>query len=404
MNKRTLRVIHTADLHLGTTFRSIPDRGVADQLQGEHEQLMSRLVRAVNESEADVLMLAGDIFDSPQPEQRLVDRFVNSLKQITTAHVFICAGNHDPCLHESFWQTISWPERVHFFHPEGPHSVIIPELSLRVDGRSFADVYAREPLYPGAPELMGSTEDDGSTLDYRLLLLHGDVVTGGSPSDYNPIRMTDLLQGDYDYAALGHVHLPGFGKIGRGEALWRYPGAPQGRGFDELGVRGFWLGELTRSELAGGRRHLEQNWELIPATARPFLIHSIDVTEAETEPAVQELIERNLARWAQTSPELKQKEGLVRILLTGRPDLPRRIDKNYHLQQLSTLGWFYFELEDKTRPPYDPEKLRKEAGFNETLMEVVDGYRATNHVSEDALERALDLILTMEREVLDDHS
>lgn len=401
MDKKTLRILHTADLHLGTTFRSIPDREVAAQLRGEHEQLMTRLVRAVNEENADVLLLAGDVFDTPQPDKRLVDRFVASLGQITRAHTFICAGNHDPCLHESFWREIEWPERVQFFKPEGPYSYTVPELDLRVDGRSFADLYAPDPLYPFPNPADGSSEETA----FRLLLLHGEVVTGGVSSSYNPIRTADLQPGSYDYAALGHVHLPGTGRLGRSDALWRYPGAPQGRGFDELDVRGFWFGELTKTPVAGGRFHMEQSWEQISAAGRPFLILETDISDAATESEVQDLLERDLRRRAGEHPELKLKDSLIRILLTGRPDLPRRPDLDYHLQSLGSLGWFYFELEDHTRPPFDPEKLRKESGFNETLMEVVDRYKEENKQADDEkLAQALDLILMMEREVLDDHS
>ena len=399
MNNRTLRVLHTADLHLGTTFRSLPDREVAAQLRQEHEQLIPRLLTTAREQAVDVLLLAGDLFDTPTADPRLVQRLIHGLGDLTGTESFICAGNHDPCLHESFWLGVDWPANVHFFAPGGPDSFVLPELDLRVSGASFSDVYASEPLYA-----VGERGEEA----FQLLLLHGEITSPGSPSTYNPIRVGDLAGAGFDYAALGHIHLPQTGALGTEGALWRYPGAPQGRGFDELGLRGFWLGELSKSPVGGGRRarleqqwtrRLEQQWTLLPSGARPFLIRDVEITAAETEQELQRLLEARLLELEHAEPELRWRDALLRIRLTGRPTLPYAPDPEHHRQALLALGYYYVEIEDATRPAYDPEQLRQETGFNAALMEIVDEQAGTHDAA--ALERALDLVLQMEREVRD---
>ena len=55
-----LRIFHTADWHLGHQLH-----GVSRHL--EHQQFLNWLLNALESNDADVLIVAGDIFDSANP-------------------------------------------------------------------------------------------------------------------------------------------------------------------------------------------------------------------------------------------------------------------------------------------------------------------------------------------------
>jgi exonuclease SbcD len=87
-----MRILHTADWHLGHTLRG-------HSRQAEHAHFLRWLVRTVVEREVDALLLAGDVFDSANPPAatwRLWFEFLGELKRARPAlQVVVIAGNHD---------------------------------------------------------------------------------------------------------------------------------------------------------------------------------------------------------------------------------------------------------------------------------------------------------------------
>ena len=87
-----MRVIHTADWHLGQNFYEY-DR------KTEHLRFMTWLKEVVREYHVDVLLIAGDVFDSPNPSAESQKMYYAFLREITAENphlqVIIIAGNHD---------------------------------------------------------------------------------------------------------------------------------------------------------------------------------------------------------------------------------------------------------------------------------------------------------------------
>lgn len=87
-----MRIIHTADWHLGQTFFGY-DRAA------EHIKFFEWLKTVVKEKCADLLLVSGDVYDTQNPSaesQRLFYRFIKELNEENPAlQVIIIAGNHD---------------------------------------------------------------------------------------------------------------------------------------------------------------------------------------------------------------------------------------------------------------------------------------------------------------------
>lgn len=87
-----LKIIHTADWHIGQTFYGY-DR------KYEHRIFFDWLRNCIHNTEADVLLVAGDVFDSPNPSadsQELYYRILTELHfENPQLQIVIIAGNHD---------------------------------------------------------------------------------------------------------------------------------------------------------------------------------------------------------------------------------------------------------------------------------------------------------------------
>ncbi len=87
-----LRIIHTADWHLGQTL-------VGYSREREHRMVLAELAALAAAREADALIVAGDVFDNQNPSgtsQRLYYETLMALKRARPAMtIVVTAGNHD---------------------------------------------------------------------------------------------------------------------------------------------------------------------------------------------------------------------------------------------------------------------------------------------------------------------
>ena len=90
-----LKLIHTADWHLGQTFFGY-DR------EAEHEAFLGFLTNLLVERETDVLLIAGDVFDVTNPSAGAQRRFYRFLREANRLNpglqIVIIAGNHDSAI------------------------------------------------------------------------------------------------------------------------------------------------------------------------------------------------------------------------------------------------------------------------------------------------------------------
>jgi exonuclease SbcD len=87
-----IRVLHTADWHVGQTLRGF-------SREYEHRRVFERLEEIVAERNVDALIIAGDVFDSQNPSGEAQQLFYNALVRLSRAQprmtTVIVAGNHD---------------------------------------------------------------------------------------------------------------------------------------------------------------------------------------------------------------------------------------------------------------------------------------------------------------------
>lgn len=278
-----LQFLHAADFHLDTPFGALPAAQAAARRRESRETLF-RLADYVNTHHIPLVLLAGDLFDSAGAYRDTGEALAQALGKME-ARVFIAPGNHDWYGPGSPWQTVSWPENVHVFREAAMTAVEVPEWNAVIHGAAFTSPEQPESLLAGF-----TAPADGKL---HLGVLHGEADP--AQSRYDPIRSREIRESGLAYLALGHIHKR-TEPLHLGNTLCAWPGCLEGRGFDELGEKGFYLGEAENGAVT---------LRFVPFARHRYEILRVDVTDRDPLAAAE----------AALPPETE--EMLCRILLTG---------------------------------------------------------------------------------------
>ena len=307
-----MQLIHAADLHLDSSFGALPGEKARRRRQ-ESREVLERLERLAQQTQAEAVLLSGDLFDGKKIYRETEEALLRCLSRIR-ARVFIAPGNHDPYQEGSPYARLEWPENVHIFRSASMESVDCG--TFVVHGAAF--------LQENSPALLKgfSAPEDGKI---HLMVLHGDVENKESP--YDPITRQEIAASGLSYLALGHIHQFS-GMQTAGKTAYAYPGCPEGRGFDELGEKGVLTVRLEDGRAEG---------KFVPLCRRCYEILRVDVTGQEPLAAIRRSLPEQYAA------------DLYRIVLTGQTEAISLTQLDNSLQE----EFFYLELQDETQLPRD---------------------------------------------------
>lgn len=260
-----MKILHTADWHIGQLFYEF-DR------TGGHQQFLDWLVGILKERNIDVLLIAGDIFDSANPSAASVRQFYRFLNKATSAcpalQIVVTAGNHDsaarletpkPLLESSNIYIIGIVEKDN----EGNinyEQLIVPlrNTNGEVGGWCLAVPFLRTGDYPAMPEadnpyMAGVARLYEEAYQHAALKkLPGQPIIAMGHLHAQQAEITDmdkqerLIMGgvecigadsfpkDLSYVALGHIHKAQ--RIGGKEHI-RYSGSPLPLSFSEVNYK-----------------------------------------------------------------------------------------------------------------------------------------------------------------------
>jgi exonuclease SbcD len=245
-----MRILHTSDWHLGKKLFKL------DRTE-EHKLFLVWLISILKEKEIDLLLVAGDIFDTPTPPHQSLEIFYEFLHQVSTetkTQSFIIAGNHDSGLLLEAPSKILAPHRVKVWGKLSPR----PEdhwINIKV-GNEVIDLCAL-PFFRSY-ELLPNGEGDAivalnnylkkESQNHKLLmLLHlaGNFEAAGSEQVISLSGVDSIpneILSSFEYVALGHIHKPQ--KIGTNAY---YSGSPIPMRFSETQQKSIRLLEVKNN-------------------------------------------------------------------------------------------------------------------------------------------------------------
>ena len=257
-----MRILHTSDWHIGRTFHG---NSTLEALRG----VLAALIEQVREHDVDVVIVAGDVFDSSMPAADCFGILTDALRGIRDAgaRVIVTSGNHDSAARLGF-QAPLLADGVHIL--TDPLAVGTP---ITIDGVHFYGIPYLEPALVRHlwPEETLRTQQQ--VVSHAMRLINADREERGgvsvaiahcfaagvetTPQLEREVRQ-DLRQGSLDvvpladfagpdYVALGHIH----GRSTLADHI-RYSGAPLHYSFGEADKpRGSWLVELSENGFEG---------------------------------------------------------------------------------------------------------------------------------------------------------
>lgn len=284
-----MKIIHTADWHLGQTF-------FGHDRSREHTVFLEWLHNTIVATGTDLLLVAGDIFDSPNPSAEAQRMFYKFLTGITRANselqVIITAGNHDSAARLEAPNSLlgvfntSVSGVVHYVDGEIDYQGMI--VPLKNGGCCLAVPYLRHNDLPEADtysegvamlygELLRLAKEQGYSPIIAMghLQASGAEVSAGDSSEYAIIGgmegiNTTFVQEGIAYTALGHLHKAQ--RVSHRENI-RYSGAPLPMSFAERNN----IQSVTQVILENGNCSIEKivfdvpvKFKSIPATPEPI--------------------------------------------------------------------------------------------------------------------------------------
>lgn len=212
MTRKSLKLLHTSDLHLGSDI--YPD----DALLG-----FEQVLRLAEDRSVDGVIVAGDLFDNRGVAREFVDDVFRRFGALRRP-VVVLPGNHDTALTNGSFDPRSLPDGVRLLLERGGETVHLEYL-----GEPLGLSVWGEPVYDHSPEFspMRSLPPRCSG-NWYVGMAHGLVTDNDPYGEYSSkITPAELAAADCDYVALGHVHV--FRDVTSGEgAPAFYSGAPSG--------------------------------------------------------------------------------------------------------------------------------------------------------------------------------
>lgn len=230
MTRCTMRVLHTADLHLRTDkHRSL--------------EALDTILDTAEQEDVDVLTIGGDMFDGPGHANELRPDLRSKFRD-NSFETFVIPGNHDA---EVFERDLEFGRRIEPL-VQSPCQVRTVD-AWTIVGVPYAATFS-EKLY-------GSLKEIGESNERSILLLHCTLDIGfgaadvgeESSIDYCPVKQSTLAELGFDYVFAGHIHSQHQRRPLTDGGVFVYPGSPVSHSKAETGRRVACLLEAERGDL-----------------------------------------------------------------------------------------------------------------------------------------------------------
>lgn len=327
-----MKILHTSDLHIGSALTSRLSQDKIRERKGELLSTFERMIEEAVYQRVNLFIIAGDLFDTEKITKSTKDRVLTAIARCPGITFLYLSGNHEKDALTAGGTTL--PENLKLF---GEDWTYFDYGEVCVAGRSEIKADMFQSL----------------DLDYRktnIVVLHGALAEGRSGGEI--IGKRELEGKHVDYLALGHYHSYSEHKIDdTGIAV--YAGTPEGRGFDEVGQKGFVIIE------SDGRyaRHTFR-----PFAKRTLRIIDVDLTGAESRQDVDARVDSALSGISHLD--------LVRVRLTGKR-MPELFPDLGAITSRWQNAFYHFEIKDESSIRINPDDYKYDRSLKGEFIRLV---------------------------------
>ncbi|QFT88309.1 Nuclease SbcCD subunit D [Bacillus sp. THAF10] len=249
-----MRILHTADWHLGKTLEG------RSRLK-EQAEFLDELSQIVDEEKVDVILMAGDVYDTVNPPAQAEVLFYESLQKLSAdgkRPIAVIAGNHDnpdrltaskPLASSRQISLLGYPttDIQTIYVPRTSETLKLASLPYPSESRlnevlaeQFDEKVIRDHYDTRIREFFHKMCEQFSENTVNMGMSHLFVAGGSSTDSERPIEVggaftvaAESLPPMAQYVALGHLHRPQ--TLKRAKTVARYSGSPLAYSFSEAG-------------------------------------------------------------------------------------------------------------------------------------------------------------------------
>lgn len=344
-----MKIIHCGDIHLDARMEANLSPELARQRRNELLHTFERMVAYAAENGVRLILIAGDLFDAKTVSARAANAVKNAIMLHPEIDFLYLKGNHD---------CVSFMNRFEYI----PDNLKLFDESWRTyDYEERVSISGAELGEGNRTTLYGTLALEQSRIN--IVLLHGQLTKSGTPQNAKEERIyINELKGKYiDYLALGHIHSYRQERLD-GRGIYAYCGCLEGRGFDEIGEKGFVL--LETDETSGAVRST-----FIPFAERTLHLVTADLTGISESHEIDERIEAALREAGIPGKDM------VRLVLTGEiegGDAALRLEPNAaYLEQKFGGGYLFFKVIGNWRYAIHPEDYANDVSLKGEFVRTV---------------------------------
>lgn len=318
-----IRILHTADVHLGREFPSLREKG--PHYRKHLLATFERIVDLAVDQRVSLFLIAGDLFDSNAILGAPVRTVTALLTRLAGEGIRTCIlpGTHDKHGEDSIYRFMSLPRDVTVLTPDRIYKTY-PDLDLTVYGRAY------DGKLDGASALEGLSLRTETKL--HVGMAHCSLrMDGLTERDTMMVDRNEISASGFDYLALGHWH--SFRDCSQGSTKAFYSGSPEPIDMNQKGAGSVALvtihdrGKVDVQQIRVGSKLFEElivNTELLKSLS--------DVTHIISSRADPNLI--------------------LEVTLEGTPSLDRELDP-HELEEELRERFHHLRVVDRTSERLD---------------------------------------------------
>ena len=207
-----VRFLHTADWQIGKPYGRVRDPDHRARLRQVRIAAIARIAEVVAEHQAELVLVAGDLFDSPGPSRSDVAQTCSAIGAMGVP-VMVIPGNHDHGGTGSLWHQGWFQQLATDLAPN--LEVMLERAPRQLEHLTVLPCPLLRQAEVGDPcQWLQGLEEASLGTTPRVVLAHGsvhgfdakDLDEGEQAPSTNRLRLEALPPGLADYVALGDWH------------------------------------------------------------------------------------------------------------------------------------------------------------------------------------------------------
>ena len=273
-----MKIIHTADVHLGSKFKSANANIGKDRRKDLFETFFTMIEKAKDEKYR-YFIISGDLFEDELISRFDVKKTIEKMKWAKDTRFIVSNGNHDAYIENIIGKDL--PENIYINTKNKKYCFEDDNICFWTKG-----IEKRE-IKKAFEESKIEIEKD----QINILVFHGDIQ---KDSVYRQVNIKELEKKGFDYIALGHIH--------KKELFQKsaYPGSPEPLDFNENGKHGFVEIEINE----------KIDFRFVEFAKREYVRLEVDI---DPSMSIEEIIKNLISKAGKFNMDM----DLFRIILKG---------------------------------------------------------------------------------------